>query len=164
MSAPTITVPNGGVGFIQDATIRPFVTGLIPVVGGYYASPLEERLDRWRHERTTGSRRASPEVAASAERANVTDGSDALVLKAAPTPSSTAETGDVSLAEIRRSQARDATNERAELHRLIAEAREAEQSAHYGAARVRYRSAAARARGPLKDQLLSKLRSLQDKP
>lgn len=38
----SITVPNGGMGFIQSGTFRPFVTGIIPVVGAgpTYLPPL----------------------------------------------------------------------------------------------------------------------------
>ena len=32
---PSVTVPNGGVGMIMDASISPFVMGYIPVVGGF---------------------------------------------------------------------------------------------------------------------------------
>ena len=35
MAAPSITVTNGVPGFFADVTQRPFVTGLVPVVGGY---------------------------------------------------------------------------------------------------------------------------------
>ncbi len=38
----SITVPNGGSGFIQSGTFRPFVTGIVPVLGGgpVYLPPL----------------------------------------------------------------------------------------------------------------------------
>lgn len=38
----SITVPNGGSGFIQSGTFRPFVTGIVPVLGGgpTYLPPL----------------------------------------------------------------------------------------------------------------------------
>lgn len=37
-----LTVPNGGSGFIQSGTFRPFVTGIVPVLGGGpgYVPPL----------------------------------------------------------------------------------------------------------------------------
>jgi hypothetical protein len=55
----TITVPNGVPGFLFDGRQRPFVTGLVPVVGAgwamaaetptpYIVRPLEERLARLR--------------------------------------------------------------------------------------------------------------------
>jgi hypothetical protein len=58
---PTIVVPNGVPGFLFDGQQRPFVTGIVPVVGGAWAAtpetptpyivrPLEERLSRLRAE------------------------------------------------------------------------------------------------------------------
>ena len=32
--SPSVTVPNGGTGFVSDTTMQPFVIGVIPVVGG----------------------------------------------------------------------------------------------------------------------------------
>ena len=34
-TAGSITVPNGGTGSIADVTQVPFVTGVVPVVGGF---------------------------------------------------------------------------------------------------------------------------------
>ena len=31
---PTVVVPNGGFGSVTDQTFRPFVTGVVPVIGG----------------------------------------------------------------------------------------------------------------------------------
>jgi hypothetical protein len=58
---PTIVVPNGYPGFLFDGQQRPFVTGIVPVVGSawamapetatpYIVRPLEERLSRLRAE------------------------------------------------------------------------------------------------------------------
>src|SRR5262245_12837964 len=56
--APSVTVMNGATGFFSDTVQRPFVTGLIPVVGGFPVAPplgpvsspgpsvLDERLQR----------------------------------------------------------------------------------------------------------------------
>jgi hypothetical protein len=57
----TIVVPNGYPGFLFDGQQRPFVTGIVPVVGAgwaltperptpYIVRPLEERLSRLRAE------------------------------------------------------------------------------------------------------------------
>lgn len=58
MEAPTIVIPNGGTGSIFSGSIRPFVTGVVPVVGNapmgpmvpsrtpVMTSPLAERLER----------------------------------------------------------------------------------------------------------------------
>lgn len=58
MEAPTIVIPNGGTGSIFSGSIRPFVTGVVPIVGNapmgpmipmptpVMTSPLAERLAR----------------------------------------------------------------------------------------------------------------------
>jgi hypothetical protein len=46
---------------------------------------------------------------------------------------------------------------------MIGDAQEAEASGRYGAARVRYRQAAARAEGDLKAELLRRLDALREK-
>jgi hypothetical protein len=60
MEAPTIVIPNGGTGSIFSGSIRPFVTGVIPIVGNapmgpmvpmptpVMTSPLAERMQRMR--------------------------------------------------------------------------------------------------------------------
>ena len=84
MAAPSITVTNGVPGFFAEVTQRPFVTGLIPVVGGYggvimptygpgammpaYApgpSVLQERICA---AEARAGRRASSTAAAAAQR------------------------------------------------------------------------------------------------
>ncbi len=55
MEAPTIVIPHGGSGSIFSGSIRPFVTGVVPIVGNapmgpmptpVMTSPLTERLER----------------------------------------------------------------------------------------------------------------------
>jgi hypothetical protein len=58
MEAPTIVIPNGGTGSIFSGSLRPFVTGVVPIVGHapmrpmvpmptpVMTSPLAERLER----------------------------------------------------------------------------------------------------------------------
>src|SRR5262245_65970440 len=56
---PMVTVPNGGTGAFFDQTLRPFVTGAIPVVGGAppaFDSILKERLRRLQAGEPTGTR------------------------------------------------------------------------------------------------------------
>ena len=50
-TTPSLTMANGGFGFINSSIQRPFVTGFIPVVGSRRVSPLEERLARLRFHR-----------------------------------------------------------------------------------------------------------------
>lgn len=62
-SASTLTLPNGGIGSIYDASARPFVTGVVPVVGSMrMTSPLDERLARYRRGEKPGVRDAATGV------------------------------------------------------------------------------------------------------
>jgi len=185
-STPSVTVMNGAVGSVRDVQLRPFVTGLIPVVGSrarvsppVLISPLKERLARLRYERARRSQQTVTPVAVDAPVA--VDSSDAsgipdLVLGAATQTTlgltlgsrvqnsgSTAERGDISVAEIRRRQAARAEEEADDLNRLIEEAKAAELVGRFGAARVRYRQAAARATGDQKRELLEKLETIRDR-
>lgn len=189
MSAPSVTMMNGSTGYIFDGTLRPFVTGLIPVVGGYpgvpygpapyygpyygppgmpaapaptMTSPLAEKLDRLKH---------AAEVATPGVPAGVPDpATDSLSLtdSASTTPAATgspsrssAERGDVSVAEIRRQQAEEEARAAAELAQLIREARTAEAERKWALARVRYQQAAAKASGQQRTELLAALKRLQ---
>jgi hypothetical protein len=157
MSAPSVTLPNGGVGGIWDTSLRPFVTGWIPVVGSggilppmYWVSPLKERLARSALESPAMPPTASPQTSAPDRGATMR-----------PVPESSAQRGDISVAEIRQQQQREADASSRELQRLIAQAESAEQAGRRGAARIAYRRAAQRAAGPLKTHLLKKLESLR---
>jgi hypothetical protein len=186
MAAPSLTMMNGARGQIFSGSIRPFVTGVIPVVGGYpvvpypaypayppgvaspyaaysppvFHSPLVERIERLRHEGEL--RRAAGAKA---------DGEDLLVLgeEAPPEPAaflpaagpSSAERGDISLAEIRRLQASEDAERQRELDRLIETARAAERAGELGVARVHYQQAAARASGEQRKELLAALAKLK---
>lgn len=176
MSAPSVTMMNGAQGQFFSGSVRPFVTGLIPVVGDYpavpyvvypyapasppvFTSPLAERLERLRHE--------TPVTPATAATATPEDdlilGADAEAPAAIGTGSapSSATRGDISVAEIRRQQALDDEAKRVELERWIEEARVAERNGQLGVARVRYQQAASRATGDQRRQLLESLARLK---
>lgn len=197
MTSPSVTMMNGVPGSIFSGSIRPFVTGLIPVVGDYpimvpYApypypygipysggypysgfvapnfaapvSPVMERLERLRHEPPPVPPRVTDDGRAEAEAA------DSLVLgdeAASPAPmassshSSSAERGDISVAEIRRLQALEDEAKRLELRRLIQEAEAAERSGQLAVARVRYQQAATRATGEQRQFLLESVAKLK---
>lgn len=181
-TTPSVNLYNGAIGSVRDVQMRPFVTGLIPVVGshsGYRVpaptliSPLKERLARLRDEQTRQANQPPPAAVTPADDgAALAD----LVLGPAKKPSaglelvshsgnsdSTAERGDISVAEIRRRQEIDAQEQADELSRLIEEAKGAEAIGRFGAARVRYRQAAARATGDLQRALLEKFESIRDR-
>jgi hypothetical protein len=152
MDSASLTIPNGGVGYIQDATIYPFVTGFVPVVGDFRSSPLTERLARLH---------AGESAASAPTIAPPTAGPATGAL--APSTTSSAERGDISVAEIRRQRSQSSAAEQDALAQMIGDAQEAEASGRYGAARVRYRQAAARAEGDLKAELLRRLDALREK-
>lgn len=177
MTAPMITMMNGVPGSIQDVTMRPFVTGLIPVVGAYAMyptmpvytappmtriSPLAERLGRLQYEKSHGVGTRAPQ---DGELALGNDGDDEAISLAPANPirASTAERGDVSVAEIRRRQAAEQSAQEQEIERLIAEARDAEAAGQLGIARVRYQQAAAKADGERRRELLASAARLKGK-
>ena len=47
---PSLVLPSGPVGFLSHTVQQPFVTGIVPVVGGWSVSPLPERLMRLRYQ------------------------------------------------------------------------------------------------------------------
>lgn len=162
MVAPSVTMMNGARGSIFSGSIRPFVTGLIPVVGDYpvmvpYAeypqfgspppmlvSPLVDRIERLRAAGGMPARAGTPV----ADDALVLDGAEGEAPPAAVgSADSTAARGDIGLAEIRRLQAAEDAARRAVVDRLVAEARQAERDSQWGVARVRYRQAAEEAHG-----------------
>jgi hypothetical protein len=164
-TAPGLMLQNGSSGIIQDISVRPFVTGLIPVVGDRAASPVEERLERLRQEAALTNPNSQPTdaellIGASAKQ-NTANAS--TTLSASAPGRSSAERGDISLAGIRRQQgAQSEVNPANELDNLIEAAQLAEANGQKGAARVRYQRAAAKATGELKRALLAKYESLRE--
>lgn len=180
-TTPSVNVYNGAIGTIRDVEMRPFVTGLIPVVGstsGYRVppptliSPLKQRLARLRDEQARQARQpVSPAAAAPDDAAGLPDlvlgppdqAASVTVVSRTGSSGSTAERGDISVAEIRRQQAARDQEAAEELERLIEEAKGAEAVGRFGAARVRYRQAAARATGDLQRELLERFEAIRDR-
>lgn len=102
MTSPMIMLPSGGTGAIFDGSVRPFVTGLIPVVGeggGQQAiSPVQQKLQRMAEEGTLETLGAAVE----SERMPTQQVASPSVKRQA----SSAARGDLSVAEIRQRQAR----------------------------------------------------------
>jgi hypothetical protein len=153
--APTIVLPNGGQGTISDTTQVPFVTGVIPVVGGAFfapgppVSPLYERMNRLEQMREQGllqdfTRRPTP----------VSAGGGSL-------RPSTAGHGDLSVAEIRAQQAAGEGQPDRELAELLERGRGAEAAGKTAVAKHYYRMAAGRAEGLQKRELLNKVQELE---
>ena len=116
-ASPSVTVMNGQTGYFADTQQRPFVTGLVPVVGSPimvppvlppYAPPqsvLQERIGRL--QAGEGSS-ATASAASSAPAAS------------APSESSTAERGDLSVAAIKAAKATERSAREAALAEEIA--------------------------------------------
>jgi hypothetical protein len=188
MQAPTVVVPNGGTGYFFDGSVRPFVTGVVPVVGtGQFAqgtpllpqasaSPLQERLDRLQQENEIAQAQP-PEVVPPAPDNEPVQDEAPLILGGdrgagdafaggrtvrGSAAGSTANHGDISVAEIRRQQAAADAARQEEILLRIEQARGYEEAGKPGIAKIYYQQAATRAEGDLKKQLLEKIRSLDD--
>jgi hypothetical protein len=175
--SPVITLTNGAQGTISDTSQVPFVTGTIPVVGGFGAagvpsiyapavmprrSVVQDRIERLRYgelERMTqnpaattvqATRSATPEAA----RPAIGGGGGGA---AGP---STADRGDLSVAEIRAQQAAEVATADAELENWLERARGAEAAGKPSVAKIYYRMAAKRATGRQQAEINQKLREL----
>ena len=144
---PMITMPNGGIGSIADSFTRPFVTGIVPVVGERQ-TPLHQKLERMRNGETP------PPAPPKNEEPSSGSGGGAAA------SDSTANRGDVSVADIRRQQADEDAAKRAEVEGLIEQARGFEERGKPGVARIYYQQAAKRATGDLQRSLREKVQSL----
>ncbi len=143
----SVVVPNGGMGFISDTTQRPFVLGIVPVVGAEPVSPVKQALSRLREQggvlgaesgqRNPGSSAANPQ-------------------------SSSADRGDLSVAEIRALQAAEDAEIAAEVEPLVARATECELAGKLGLARIYYRQASRHASSSRKAEINAKIRALSE--
>jgi len=159
---PMVVVPNGGQGTFSDTAQRPFVTGIIPVVGAYSptpraVSPLFERIQRLHAQPRQQARLAQ---AQGAPRRPLSKGEALGRDLNAP---STATHGDLSVAEIRRRQTEKDDAKQQELQSWIERAKGAEAAGKTVVAKTYYRYAANRADGELKRQLLKKVKDLSQK-
>jgi len=135
-ASPSLVIPNGGFGFLNNTINRPFVTSFVPVVNdGFFVpttSPIQARLARLASE-------PLPPVSTPRRKKIASQRSNRI-----ETPSS-AEFGDISVEEIRRQVRRRKAVESQQLadkvRKLIAHARNCESQGKWGAARDFYRSA-----------------------
>jgi hypothetical protein len=170
VTAPTIVVPNGGSGSIFSGSVRPFVTGVIPVVGNAPFGPMPPMLPQSAVSPVAArvaqlqQQQAATQAAVDAGLAPVPAAPAAIVADAArpvtPATASTANHGDLSVAEIRRQQAVEDAALLEEIQVRLEKARGCEEAGNLGLAKIYYQQAATRARGELKQQLLDKLRAL----
>jgi hypothetical protein len=171
VTAPTIVIPNGGTGSLFSGSIRPFVTGVIPVVGNApigpmlpmapqsSVSPLAARVAQLQQQQAATQAAADAGLAPAPVEADAAIAADAArpATRAAP---STANHGDLSVAEIRRQQAAEDAALLEEIQVRIEKARGLEEAGKPALAKIYYQQAATRASGELKKQLQDKLRAL----
>ncbi len=163
MVAPSITVPNGYGGSIFSGSLRPFVTGWVPVVGqGWSVQPVIP----YRHsaaelrEKLRRVNNPDPESRESPRAGEPQEPEPDLVLgqkEKAPAVqqfSSSADRGEDSLVAIRKQLEQQDRKLLAEAYELIIEGQQAELAGKNGVARIFYRQAANRCQGELQKQLL----------
>ena len=162
-SAPSVMVPNGGSGSISNTTLRPFVTGWIPVVGQQFRPPL--RLPPAWQSRTAELSRSSARRKESRLSKEVDDAPLRISTRQPKTNSSitTATKGEQSVAEIRRNQLLQDQARLQEVEELVERARGAEQAGKLGVARIYYQQAANRSTGELKVLLLEREQELKQR-
>ena len=147
-STPGVMVPNGGIGFFSDVQQRPFVLGIIPVVGEP-VSPLRWRLERMAEQGN------SPRVGASdSDRSPESSGGGS-------SSTSSASRGDLSVAAIKAEQAAEDAAKAAEVAELLAKARELEAAGKTASAKIHYRRVALRATGKVQQEIAAKIRELE---
>ena len=177
--APNVTVFNGQSGTVNSNQLRPFVTGIIPVVGlgtpnGYQpvrnwgVTPVYPRTNRFAEMLNASDAWRSVSQARAQNRKsiehNTADQKSSNVSTASYSNSnSSANYGDLSVAEIKRQRQAKIDAEKQELHSIIAKARSLEAEGKYGAARYQYNRAVRRASGDLKKQLKDHYNSLKNK-
>lgn len=181
---PTVVLQNGTRGAFSDTSQTPFVTGLVPVVGGfavprpYYPvmRPASHSVVRDRYRQLQAQQQRQQQLAAAGAAAppaprapstpapKLSEGQE-LSLKLIESQGSTAGHGDLSVAEIKRrraaQQAREARSHDAEILALIERGKGAEEAGKANVARIYYQQAATRADGDLKQELLQKVESLE---
>lgn len=146
----SVTLPNGGFGLVSDTLQRPFVMGIVPVVGNEYFTPLEERLSRIRAQ-------GGFEPLGGHE-------SPAALAGSGPSTSqpSRAGRGDASVADIRAAQAAEDVSEAAEIDALVAKGAAQEAAGKLGVARIYYQQALRRTSGSRKTELEAKVRAIDE--
>ncbi len=175
-TSSNVTVPNGVPGQIFSGQMTPFVTGIIPVVGGYpssihqlhaplnYVSPLAGKIQRIKDEQASGKqwgakatvRKGQPPVAAAPPARNS---------PARNPQNSTATQGDISVAEILRQKQQTETQltaeQEARIQELVRRAEIMRAKGKIGSARLYYKQAIELASGDLRSELKTRYHGLK---
>jgi hypothetical protein len=167
--AASVTVMDGETGSFSFGSLRPFVTSVVPVVGGFGAgsqfglpfvppvapfgtSVLGERLSR------LGQRPAAPIRSTAAPQ---DAGKQQHAVEIAADRRSGAAQPVASIAEIRAEQAAEDRAAETELRGILAQAQEAQSLGKPNVARIYYQQLSRRAHGELKQQALDALKVLE---
>ncbi len=172
---PSVTVTNGFPGTFSDTSQTPFVTGIVPVVGAftlppasfgpvqpYYTSPLREKIREYQQRMNQSDPVEAAKQIARDGLAKQQEEPPPTVGSSGSAARSTANHGDISVADIQRQQAAELEYKQQEVLALIERARGVEEAGQPNVAKIYYRQAAARATGNLKQQLLDKIANLPD--
>lgn len=158
-NSPSVVVPNGGIGSIFDGSTRPFVTGLIPIVGepGVTVEPYTPPYSPPASSGKLWSDVMSPE----AERPSKVSTTSGTVNYR--NENSSAQRGDLSVAELTAQRAQALGDRQKEIDAFVAEAVAYEEEGKYSSARNSYRKAVKLAEGRQRYDLQVKLESLLSK-
>jgi hypothetical protein len=187
-TAGSVTVPNGGMGSISDLTLVPFVTSVVPVVGGAVdqsiphfgmiapantgsrSSLFDERIARLSggekptpissSSSSTGDAPGSGRMNSSSSSADPAKDPQTQLLATAQ-QSSAGQSGGGSIAEIRRKQAAEDAKLNQEIQSLFDQARAAKAAGKTGVAKIYYEQAARKATGAQKEEALAAIRALR---
>lgn len=176
-TTPSMVVPNGVPGWIYSGQLRPFVTGIYPVVGGLPAggfvgplqptsgvNPVDYKL--WQLQQQNAEEEVSENGQASLFLGS--DESDPGASRSVPSASnSSAAKPALSVDELKRRREEQLRNEEKErvhkIEALVASSEEAAAQQYYGAARERLRRAIRLAKPQERESLQAKLDELSGK-
>ncbi len=174
---PMVLIQDGQTGIVSDTTQRPFVTSVVPVVGGFRppvpmmptrpaVSPLRQAIAQYKKQQAKSKGKPAAEEAELRPVPIASLPQEAKIAwKLAASANSSAGRGDESVRAIRQrnkqlSNAKSAIEER-ELLSYIETARGNEEAGKFRAARINYEMAERRATGALKQQLREKIEQLK---
>jgi hypothetical protein len=166
-TSASLTTLNGAPGYLFSGTLTPFVTEITPIVGSpvmVSESPLHSKLRMAGGVQGLRTPLRLPETNANEVPAAVEHRPIArpeLMPGGLATKGSSAEWGDLSVAEIRRQQIAETAARQAELDQLLGEAHRLEAAGDMRGAAGMYSRAAAKVEGKQRDEFVRKARQLR---
>ena len=141
--SPSLTVINGGTGYFFDGQLQPFVTGLVPVVAAQPQVAYPHLWQRWSQAQALDAAGRQSSVRPATQPSQRT--------------TSSAERGDISVAEIRRQRAHRRTDE---VEQLLTQALSAAAQQKWNLAEHYLRNALRRADGAQRATIESQLEQI----